>query len=79
MNATQFVPAFDIWPLPPRARAAIQPGQWVYAGQDGPKRRGVYLGQTKAGVDVVAWSGNFPRKGARAYIATLRTFAKGGR
>lgn len=73
MNATQYAPALDIWPLPPRARAALQPGQWVTAGPNGP--RGRYLGQTRSGSDVVAWAGN--AKGRPGYGAALRAYAKG--
>jgi len=70
-----FQPAFDIWQIPPYMRGMIQPGQWVFAGER--SSLGVYLGQGKAGTDVVAWRGNFPRNGARKYIKTLRQYAKG--
>jgi hypothetical protein len=45
--------AFNVWPLPSYLRKHIQPGQWVTAGENGPK--GMYLGQTAGGTDVVAW------------------------
>ena len=45
--------AFNVWPLPSYLRRYIKPGQWVTAGADGPK--GMYLGQTERGSDVVAW------------------------
>jgi hypothetical protein len=69
---TQYVKALDIWPLPPRARAALQPGQWVTAGPNGP--RGQYLGQRPGGTDVVAWAGNC--HGRNGYIKTLRNYAR---
>lgn len=73
MNATQYVATLDVWPLPPKARAALQPGQWVKAGPDGP--RGQYLGQ-RNGSDVVAWAGNRRGRGP-AYVRALRAYAKG--
>lgn len=74
MADSRYVPALDVWPLPPRARAALQPGQWVTAGPGGP--RGRYLGQTPAGSDVVAWADNARGRG-RGYGAALRAYAKG--
>ena len=71
MNRSHYVPILDIWPLPPRARAALQPGQWVKAGPDGP--RGRYLGQRPGGSDVVAWVGNM--KGRPGYLQALRAYA----
>ena len=49
----KFRPLINIWNVEPRDRAAIQPGQWVQAGPQGPI--GQYLGQKKSGTDVVAW------------------------
>jgi hypothetical protein len=66
----KFRPLINIWNVKPADRAAIQPGQWVQAGPQGPI--GQYLGQKKSGTDVVAWKG-------RAYSAkraTLRQYAK---
>lgn len=74
MAATRYVPALDIWPLPPRARAALTPGQWVTAGPGGP--RGRYLGQTRGGVDVVAWRDNARRGHALDYMRALRAYAQ---
>ena len=71
-DSSRYVPALDVWPLPPKARAALQPGQWVTAGPGGPLGR--YMGQTAAGSDVVAWAGN--AKGRPGYGAALRTYAK---
>lgn len=71
--STQYVKALNVWPLPPRARAALQPGQWVTAGPNGP--RGRYMGQ-RNGCDVVAWAENSRGKG-RTYAARLRAFATG--
>lgn len=71
-NKTAYVKPFDIWVLPQKVRAAIQIGQWVMAGPDGPK--GMYLGQTRSGSDVVAWAGNM--KGKKDYVKKLRAYAK---
>jgi hypothetical protein len=49
----KFRPLFDIWEVSPADRAAIQPGQWVQAGPQGPV--GQYMGQKRSGTDVVAW------------------------
>ena len=64
----------DVWTLTPEQRAALQPGQHITAGPDNP---GVYLGQTRNGVDVAAWEGNARRhpEGRAAYIRTLREYA----
>lgn len=70
----RFLPVVDIWALDPVARGALQPGQWVTAGPDGPKGR--FLGQTRnAGSEVVAWSDN--ARGRPGYVASLRAYAKG--
>jgi len=66
--------AFDIWPIPSYVRKSIKPGQWVKAGPNGPK--GMYLGQTVSGSDVVAWpQGKRSNIAARAKV--LRQYAKG--
>lgn len=70
---SRFRPAVDVWALDPAGRAALHPGQWVTAGPDGPKGR--YLGQTRGGSDVVAWSDN--ARGRPGYGAALRAYAKG--
>ena len=67
---SQYVKALDIWPLPPKSRAALQVGQWVTAGPNGPKGR--YMGQKRGGTDVVAWSGNGR---GRNYLRALRAYA----
>lgn len=74
MPRRQYVPAFDIWPLPDYARAVILPGQWVTAGPNGPKGR--YMGQRPGGSDVVAWLDNAKGR-ARSYNRALRNYAKG--
>jgi len=74
MNRGQYVAALDVWPLPSRARAALQPGQWVTAGPNGP--RGQYLGQAAGGSDVVAWADNRKGRGP-GYVRALRAYAKG--
>lgn len=59
----------------PAIRAMLQPGQYVSAS--GAKGR--WCGQTKSGVDVVAWEGNATgRPGGRMdYWRTLRAYAAG--
>lgn len=66
----KFRPLVNIWNVKPADRAAIQPGQWVQAGPQGPI--GQYLGQRRSGTDVVAWRG----KSYAAKRATLRQYAK---
>ena len=66
----QFRPLINIWNVKPRDRAAIQPGQWIQAGPQGPI--GQYLGQRKSGTDVVAWRG----RDYASKRATLRQYAK---
>lgn len=73
MMDSRYVATLDVWPLPPRARAALQPGQWVTAGPNGP--RGRYMGQTKGGSDVVAWGRN--ASGRKGYLRALREYAAG--
>lgn len=77
MMRRTYAPAFDIWQTPPYLRAHILPGQWIFAGN--PAQKGVYLGQGRAGSDVVAWLSNAKRSplGVRGYIRTLRQYAKG--
>ena len=66
----KFKPTIDVWALAPSERAAIQPGQWVKAGPNGPC--GQYLGQRKGGSDVVAWQGRHAFAAARR---ALRLYA----
>ena len=68
----KFRPLFDIWNIPPAERAAIQPGQWVQAGPQGPV--GQYMGQKRGGTDVVAWRGHgysAKRKAYRQYATAI--------
>lgn len=66
----------DIWALNDEARAALQPGQWVYAGVEVDK--GVWLGVKASGTQVVAWYRNAKgHKSYRAYIRSLRDYALG--
>jgi hypothetical protein len=67
----RFQPTLDVWQLTETERAAIQPGQWVRAGDN--NSRGQYMGQRPSGADVVAW-----RNGGKGYAAkrkTLRLYA----
>ena len=70
---SRFLPTLDIWTLDDAQRASLQVGQWVTAGQDGPKGR--FYGQGRS--TVVAWIGN--AKGSRdyrGYMATLRDYGR---
>jgi hypothetical protein len=73
----RFQPAFNIWDIPESERSAIQPGQWVYAGD--PANLGRFYGATSAQT-VVAWLGNArshkraPR-GVPGYFQTIRRYA----
>lgn len=69
----KFRPMFDIWKVQPADRAAIQPGQWVQAGPQGPV--GQYMGQKRnGGTDVVAWR-NGTGKGFAAKRKAYRQYA----
>lgn len=61
----QFKATIDIWALSDSERAAIQPGQWVKAGDNGS--RGQYMGMKPGGSDVVAW-----RNGRKNYANKRR-------
>ena len=67
----KFKPTIDVWALAPSERAAIQPGQWITAGPEGP--RGQYLGQKPGGSDVVCW--NKYASGFAAKRRVLRQYA----
>tara|TARA_R110000824_G_scaffold70939_2_gene181854 strand:- start:190 stop:417 length:228 start_codon:yes stop_codon:yes gene_type:complete len=71
----QFVKALDIHSLTDNERAALQVGQWVYAGDKSAK--GKFLGVTKGGSVVVAWHGSATRKGNKPneYYRALRDYA----
>ena len=50
----RYTKTVNIWNLDTAGRKALQVGQWVQAGQDGPKGRFYGEGRTT----VVAWVGN---------------------
>lgn len=71
----RYLPRVDIWTLGVAERAALQPGQHISAGQDGPHGR--FYGEGRAST-VAAWERNargFP-DGVRAYQAAIRLYAK---
>jgi hypothetical protein len=74
----RYITAPDIWQMNDQQIAAMQPGQWVFAGE--PNNRGIYLGTTSRGTVVVAWTGNIANHGRNrlAYIRSLRQYAKNG-
>lgn len=65
----------DVWALTHEQIAKLQPGQWVKAGAS-DTQRGVYLGTKPSGTVVVAWYGNAKGHNYRAYIQTLRAYAR---
>lgn len=69
---TRYQPALDIWTLDDTQRAALQPGQWVYAGER--SNMGRFYGQGAA--TGKAGSVNTPRRcatmGAAFAIAASR-------
>lgn len=67
----RFQKTIDIWTLSEEQRAALQPGQWVIAGNGGSKGR--FYGQGAS--TVVAWTGN-ARGRYRSYMATIRDYGK---
>lgn len=77
----KFTKAIDIHTADP---AKLQPGQWVYAGQDhgpGSPSRGRFIGITKGGAVVVAWMGNArswrgTEAGIAGYLKSLQSYAR---
>lgn len=66
----------DVWAMTTDQIRQMQPGQWVYAGEQ--TNKGQFLGVTQRDTVVVAWYGN--AKNGRVYIdyiRCLRNFAKG--
>lgn len=68
-----FKKTVDIWAMTAEQIAALQPGQWVKAGPDGPSGR--FFGHGAS--TVVAWSRRLP-KGKR-YFEYLKRYAQFGR
>lgn len=71
-----FQKTVDIYKLTPEERRALQPGQWVRAGEGGPVGR--YFGQRSSGSDVCAWLNN-ARRNYRQYMAFMAGYAREGR
>lgn len=71
----RYVKAVNIWALDLDQRVALQPGQWVYAGQ--PCDKGIWLGAKPSGSQVVAWYMNAKsHKSFRGYVRSLRDYAR---
>jgi len=72
----KYVETVNIWNASDEEIAALQPGQWVRAGTNGP--RGQWCGLKKiSGVKVVAWFCNRKTKrGYYEYFNALRNYAK---
>lgn len=72
----QYRKTIDIWTLNETERRALQPGQWITAGKDGPIGR--YAGQTWGGVDVAQWRENARRSagGMLGHFRRLRAYVK---
>lgn len=68
---TRYQPALDIWALDDTQRAALQPGQWVYAGER--SNMGRFYGQGAS--TVVAWRGNWKGR-FREYTKALRDYGR---
>ena len=68
-----FQKRIDIWSLSAAQRATLQPGQHISAGG----AKGVYLGQTRSGVDVALWEAGMRTAAARARkIQDLRSYVR---
>ena len=64
----------NIWALSPEQIKRLQPGQWVFAGED--TTRGQFLGTRASGSVVVAWYDNArAQRSYRAYVRALRTYS----
>jgi hypothetical protein len=69
----RFTKTVNIWNLDSEQRAALQIGQWVSAGEDGP--RGRFYGEGSS--TVAAWVGNARRSGDyRSYMSTIHNYGK---
>ena len=78
LTMARYVKRLEIWKLDESARAALQPGQHVYCGDE--SARAVFLGMGSAGTTVAAHEGNMRGKSYAArlsYMRALRTYAKG--
>ena len=73
----RYVKRLDIWKLDDAARAALQPGQHVYCGDE--SARAVFLGVGSGGTTVAAHEGNMrskPRAERLDYMRALRAYAQ---
>jgi hypothetical protein len=73
----KYIKSPNIWEMNSAAIRRLQPGQWVYAGDEAT--RGQFLGVVKpSGTVVVAWYENAKNsKDYRRYVWTLRHYARG--
>lgn len=69
----------DLWKLTEAETRKLQPGQWVFAGENIPFARGKFWGVKPSGTVVVAWQGNARTTsiGWTAYQRNLRNYALG--
>jgi len=74
----RYQPTINIHNLTDTQRAALQVGQWVATTDQvtKPEERGIYLGIKPSGSVVVAWYGNAKGNDYRAYVQTLRAYAR---
>ena len=77
-NDMRYQPTINIHNLTDTQRAALQVGQWVATTDQvtKPEERGIYLGIKPSGSVVVAWYGNTKGRDYRAYVQTLRAYAR---
>jgi hypothetical protein len=68
----KYQPALDVWTLTDHQRAALQIGQWVYAGDR--SNMGRFYGQGRS--TVVAWHNNGKRIGWRNYCRSLYDYGQ---
>jgi hypothetical protein len=74
----KYTKSIDIWNLGAEQVAALQVGQWVYAGTNEAMSRGRYLGVKPSGSVVVAWHGNAKSRAKYwDYQRALLNYARG--
>ena len=65
----------DIWKMSDKEIKNLQPGQWIYAGDQSNK--GKFFGMKKSGTVVVAWMGNVKQQASYSeYMKMLSNYAK---
>jgi len=74
----KYTPTVDIGSMTPAEMRRLQPGQWVYTGENAALYRGRFWGIKPSGTVVVAWQGNAKRHANyQQYQQTLRHYAIG--